>query len=176
MEALMTDLRMNSLLLGAVLLAGCVTHMPQTAEEFRKAVPGAFMAKTETVEVARPFRDVAASFQKRAPECLDVTVESVSQTTTSYQVIVASYKPTVVVSAERAELHVQQDFKQGVMKVYTEPAGGHYLLVADAYPLDSNRTRLEFYRPSMGYDVLIRAIKGWASGQTLGCPDMTKIG
>ncbi len=171
----MTDLLIKSLLLGAVLLAGCASQ-PQTAEEFRKAVPSAFLAKTETVEVARPFRDVAANFQKRAPECLNVTVETVSQTTTSYQVIVAAYKPTVVVTGERAELHVQQDYKSGVLKVYTEPAGGHYLLVADAYPLENNRTRLQLFGPSMGYDVLIRAIKGWASGQSLGCPDMTKIG
>jgi len=176
MEVLMTDVVRNSLLLGAVLLAGCATQLPQTADEFRKAVPGAFMAKTETVEVARPFRDVAASFQKRAPECLDVTVEATSRTTTSYQVIVTAYKPTVVVTGQRAELHVQQDHKSGVMKVYTEPAGGHYLFVADAYPLESNRTRLQLFGPSRGYDVLIRAVKGWASGENLGCPDMTKIG
>jgi hypothetical protein len=176
MEVLMTDLSRNSLLLGAVLLAGCVSQLPQNAEEFRKAVPGAFMAKTETVEVARPFRDVAANFQKRAPECLDVTVETTSQTTTSYQVIVTAYKPTVVVTKQRAELHVQQDHKSGVLKVHAEPPGGHYLLVADAYPLQNNRTRLQLYGPSRGFDVLIRAVKGWASGENLGCPDMTKIG
>ena len=108
------------------------------------------MAKTETVEVARPFRDVAATFQKRAPECLDVTVKMTSQTTTSYQVIVTDYKPTVVVNGQRAELHVQQDHKSGVLKVRAEPAGGHYLLVADAYPLENNRTRLELFGPSKG--------------------------
>ena len=125
MEVRVTDLTMKSLLLGAVLLAGCASPLPQTADEFRKAVPGAFMAKTETVEVARPFRDVAATFQKRAPECLDVTVKMTSQTT-SYQVIVTDYKPTVVVNGQRAELHVQQDHKSGVLKVRAEPAGGHY--------------------------------------------------
>jgi hypothetical protein len=31
------------------------------------------------------------------------------------------------------------------------------------------------YRPSMGYDVMIKAIKGWATGKNRGCPDMTKI-
>lgn len=172
----MPDLVTKTLLLGAVLLAGCVSQLPQNAEEFRKAVPGAFMAKTETVEVSRPFREVAANFKKRAPECLDVTVEMTSQTTTSYQHIVTAYKQTVVVTQQRAELHVQQDHKTGVLKVHAEPPGGHYLLVADAYPVESNRTRLELYGPSKGYDVLIRAVKGWASGENLGCPDMTKIG
>ena len=172
----MTNLLWKSLPFAAALLAGCVSKLPQSADEFRKAAPGAFMAKTETVEVARPFRDVAANLQKRAPECLDVTVQTTSQTTTSYQVIVTAYKPTVVVTKERAELHVQQDHKSGVIKVYTEPAGGHYLLVADAYPIENNRTRLQLFGPSMGYDVLIRAVKNWARGENLGCPDMTKIG
>jgi len=172
----MTALRTKSLFLGiAFLVSGCA-QAPQTAEEFRKAAPSAFMMKSETVEVARPFRDVAATFEKRASQCLEVTVETTSQTTTSYQHIVTAYRPTVVVNGERAELHVQQDHKSGVIKVYTEPAGGHYLLVADAYPIENNHTRLQLIGPSMGYDVLIRAVKGWASGENLGCPDMTKIG
>jgi len=158
-----------------VVLAGCVTHHPQTAEEFRQAVPGAFMAKTEAFEVNRPFREVSETFRRKAPECLNVTVQTTSQTTTSYQVIVTAYKPTVVVTKERAELHVQQQHQTGVLKVTKEPEGGYYLLVADAYPVGSNKTRVQMFGPSIGYDVLIRAIKGWASGESLGCPDMTKI-
>ena len=158
------------------LLAGCVTQMPQTADEFRKAIPGAFLTKTETYEVNRSLREVAATFQKKAPECLNVTVRTTSQTTTSYQVIVATYKPTVVVGTERTELHVQRQFQQGVMKVHKEPEGGYYLLVADAYPIERGRTRIQLYGPSGGHDVLYRAINGWASGENLGCPDLTKIG
>jgi hypothetical protein len=158
----------------SVLLSGCVTHHPQTAEEFRRAVPGAFMAKTETFEVDRPFRDVAATFRKKAPECLEVTVRTTSRTTTSYQVIVTEFNPTVVVTEKRAELHVQQHHKAGVLKVTKEPAGGYYLLVADAYPVDQRRTKVQMFRPSVGHGVLIRAVRGWATGEDLGCPDMTK--
>jgi hypothetical protein len=164
------------LAVSALLLGGCATQHPQTADEFRRAVPGAFMAKTETFEVNRPFRDVADTIHRRAPECLNVRTRTTSQTTTSYQVIVTSYKPTVVATQERAELHVQQHHEKGVMKVSKEPDGGYYLLVADAYPIDKNRTRVQWFGPSRGYDVLIRAVKGWASGENLGCPDMTKIG
>ena len=160
-------------LLVSVALTGCVTH-PQTAEEFRRAVPGALTAKTETFEVNRPFRDVAATFRKKAPECLDVTIKTTSRTNMSYQVIVTEYKPTVVVTRERAELHVQQHHKSGVVTVSKEPAGGYYLLVADAYPVDQNKTRVQMFAPSMGHGVLIRAVKGWATGENLGCPDMTK--
>jgi hypothetical protein len=158
----------------SVLLSGCVTHHPQTAEEFRQAVPGALTAKTETFEVNRPFRDVAATFRKKAPECLEVTVRTTSRTTTSHQVIVTEFKPTVVVTQQRAELHVQQHHKAGVVNVTKEPAGGYYVLVADAYPVDQNRTRVQMFRSSISHGVLIRAVREWATGENLGCPDMTK--
>jgi hypothetical protein len=159
-----------------LVLAGCATQQPQNAEEFRRAVPGAFMAKTETFEVNRPLRDVAETFRRRAPECLNIRVTTTSQTRTSYQVIVTRYTPTVVANGERAELHVQQLHEKGVIRVAKEPEAGHYLLVVDAYPVDRNRTRVQWFGPSRGYDVLYRAVRGWASGESQGCPDMTKIG
>jgi hypothetical protein len=48
------------------------------------------------------------------------------------------------------------------------------MLVADATPIDKSRTRIDIYGPSVGTDTLVRAINGWASGDNLGCPDMTK--
>ena len=154
--------------------SGCATHHPQTAEEFRQAVPGAFMGKVETFEVNRPFRDVASTFQRMAPQCLDVTIKTTSQTHMSYQVIVTTYKPTVLVSADKAELPVQQHHAQGVLNVTKEPEGGYYLLVADASPINENRTKVDFYRPSMGHNVLVKATKGWATGENVGCPDFSK--
>ena len=161
--------------LAGLLLQAC-GQMPQTPEEFRKAVPGALMTKTETYEVNRALRDVALTFRRRAPECLNLAVRTVSRTATSYQNILTQYKTTVVVTAERAELHVQQEHKTGVIYPSKPPEGGVYIVVADAYPLPGNRTRIQLYGPSRGYDMLYRAIRGWASGENLGCPDMTKIG
>jgi len=161
--------------IASLLLAACAP-MPQTAEEFRKAVPGAMMAKTETYEVNRPMKSVAATFRRKAPECLSIAVRTVSQTSSSYQNVLTEYKPTVVVSAARAELHLQQLHKTGVVYPSKPPEGGIYLIVVDAYPLPGNRTRIQLFGPSMGYDVLYRAIRGWATGDNLGCPDMTKIG
>jgi hypothetical protein len=166
---------MKKLILLSILLAACA-QMPQTAEEFRKAVPGAMMTKTETYEVNRPVKDVAAAFRRRAPECLKVSVRTVSQTSGSYQNILTEYTPTVIVTDQRTELHVQQLHKTGVMYPSKPPAGGVYILVADAYPIAGNRTRIQLYGPSKGYDVLYRAIRGWSTGDNLGCPDMTKIG
>lgn len=157
------------------LLSGCaaMTGHPQTAEEFRKAVPGAFMAEVETFEVDRPFSEVAKTFQEKAPECLNVTIRTVSRTNMSYQVIVTTYKPTVLVNGQKAELHLQFHHEQGVLNVTEEPDGGYYLLVADLFPLGENRTRVDLYRPSMGYDVLVKGVKGWAASDSSGCPDLT---
>ena len=161
--------------LACALLSGCaaMTGHPQNAEEFRKAVPGAFMGKVETFEVDRPFSEVARTFQEKAPECLNVSIRTVSRTNMSYQVIVTTYKPTVLVNGQKAELHVQFHHEQGVLNVTKEPEGGYYLLVADLFPLDENRTRVDLYRPSMGYDVLVKGVKGWAASENSGCPDLT---
>ena len=160
----------------SLMLTACVTSHPQNAEEFRAAAPDAFMGMKETMEVDRSFSEVAATFRQKAPECLNVKVEMTERSSTSYHVVVTAYKPTVVVNEERAELHVQQTHEKGVLNVTEVPDGGYYLLVADAYPLNDSRTRLELFGPSRGYDVLVRAVKGWVSGENLGCPDMTKIG
>ncbi len=159
--------------LSVLVLSGCVSH-PQTAEEFRKAVPSAFSAKVETFEVDRPFSQVSSTFQKMGSNCLAKTIKTTSQTNMSYQVIVTTYKPTVVVTGKKAELHVQMHHDQGVVNVSKEPYGGYYLLVADAQPISKTRTRIELYRPSMGHGVLIQAVKNWATGENIGCPDLTK--
>jgi hypothetical protein len=160
---------------GTPLLSAC-GGMPQNAEEFRKAVPGAFMTRVDSYEVDRPLREVSAAFQRRAPECLNMAVRTVSQSTTSYQNILTEYRSTVVAGGERAELHLQQLHKTGVIYPSKPPEGGAYVIVADAHPLSGSRTRMTLYGPSMGYDVVYRAIRGWASGDSSGCPDLTKIG
>ncbi len=152
---------------------GCVS-MPQTAEEFRQAVPGAFMAQVETFEVNRPFMEVAKTFQSMGPKCLDVRIKTISDTYQSHQVIVAKYTPTVIVSGKKAELYVQERHEAGVLAVRQEPEEGHFLMVVDAIPLDKSRTKITMYRPSKGHDVMVKAIRGWATGEKVGCPDLTK--
>ena len=169
----MTRFNIFTVFLFTLWLSGCVSH-PQTAEEFRQAVPGAFLATVETFEVERPFSQVADTFQKMAPQCLNKTIKTTSKTYQSYQVIVTTYKPTVVVNEKRAELHVQQHHEKGVLNVSKEPKGGYYLMVADAQPINSKKTRIDFYRPSMGFGPMVKAIKGWATGKNVGCPDLTK--
>jgi hypothetical protein len=157
----------------AAALAGC-GGMPQNADEFRRAVPGAFLMGVQSFEVNRSVRDVGRTFQARAPQCLNVSVRTVSQTSTSYQNIVAAYKPTVVVTDAKAELHVQRKYVQGVITPGKEPEGGHYMLVADATPIDRGRSKIDIYGPTRGADAMIKAITAWANGTSTGCPDLTK--
>ncbi|HYX63889.1 MAG TPA: hypothetical protein VE935_06690 [Burkholderiales bacterium] len=167
---------MNRLYFGvaALALAGCV-DFPQNAQQFREQVPGATFGQKQTFEAKRPLREVAKTFQAKAPECLNVSVRTISQTSTSYQNILTTYKPTVLVSAQKAELHVQRHYQGGgVIIPGKEPEGGLYMLVADATPIDRSRTRIDIYAPTHGADTMIRAVTGWATGENVGCPDLTK--
>jgi hypothetical protein len=158
----------------ALLLTACAVQHPQSAQEFRQYVPTSSFAKVQTLEANRPFREVAKTFQAKAPECLDVAVRTVETSATSSINVLTTYKPTVVVTEKKAELHVQRSFKGNVIVPGKVPEGGDYFDVADATPLDRNRTRIDIYAPTMGSSTVIRAITGWATGENVGCPDMTK--
>jgi len=159
----------------AALLAGCSVNYPQTAEEFRQQVPTATFGKVQTFEARRSYREVAKTFQAKAPECLNVSV----RTTERYSggggsTVVRTLKPTVLVGEKKTELHVQQSYKGNVITPGKVPEGGLYYIVADATPIDRSRTRIDIYGPSMGADTLVRAITNWATGENVGCSDMTK--
>jgi len=155
------------------IISGCAGHMPQSADEFREGLPGAFLGKVEKFQVNRSYSDVGKSFQKMAPQCLDVRIKSTSQSSTSYQVIVTKWNPTVKINGQKAELHIQQLHEQGVLNVYEVPDKGYYMMVVDAIPLGNNRSEIVMYRSSVGNKALIKAIKGWAAGEKVGCPDLT---
>jgi hypothetical protein len=162
----------------ALLLAGCAAlQPPQTAEEFRRSASGALLPRTGAILVERPLREVAAAFEKKAPECLDRTVTATTKTITNYQEIIRTYDTTyrqrVVASAERVELHVQWSTR-GELHVSPAPEGGAYRLVADAYAVDGSRTRLQWFDSTAAQDFLLDAVKGWATGQSMQCPDFSK--
>lgn len=163
-----------AILVALLLSSGCSIKHPQSADEFRKGVPTAFMGEKSTYDVNRSYSKVADTFKKYAKKCLDVRIKSVSQTSTSYQVIVTKFNPTLIVGNSKLELHVQQLHEQGVMNVSQVPEGGYYYLVADAYSVGKSKTRVDIYGASIGNETLKAAIKGWATGKNMGCPDMTK--
>jgi hypothetical protein len=157
----------------ALVVAGCAGgSAPQTPDEFRKTVPTAFMGQVTTFEVARPVSEVGRTFQARAPECLDVAVRGVD--TKLLYAVTTTYKPSVSVGDKKAELRVQRKFSGAVFIPYKEPEGGTYFLVVEATAIDKGRSRIDVYGFKVGMNELMRAVTGWATGQDLGCPDMTK--
>lgn len=159
----------------AVWLAGCGS-VPQTAEEFRTAVTGAPLARIESLEVDRPIRDVTLTFQRKAPECFNVSVRTVSRSVLNNHNSLIEYRATVVPGTTRTELHLQQLHKINAVYSSKPPEGGAYIVVVDAHALPGNRTRLQTFGPSIGLDGVYRAIRGWATGKDMGCPDMANAG
>ncbi|HET8690689.1 MAG TPA: hypothetical protein VFM30_01015 [Steroidobacteraceae bacterium] len=120
--------------------------MPQSAEELRQVVT---TSGAQRFEVRRSHREVAAGLQRQVQKCLDK----------------ALYRPTMVVSSRKAELHLQR--RQAAEE-------GAVVLVADAWPVRRGRSAVQVYASS-GYDPLAAAVKAWASGTYAGCPDMSKV-
>lgn len=151
--------------------SGC-TAPPKDAEGFRKlAINGTMWLNVEKFEVDRSYLEVARTFERRSRACLRVRV------TTSYSRGGASrqdYHPRVNVDRKRAEFYIQVQRQGGGIKLYSEAPGGDYLMVTDAYPIGRKKTRIELHRPGIGYDALIKAVRRWAIGKNLGCPDLTK--
>jgi hypothetical protein len=170
--------RASSLASALLALAGCASlSPPQSAEEFRRSAARALLPRTGTLDVARPLREVAAAFETKAQECLDLTATATIVTITNYQEIiqtfVTTYKPTVVAAPERIELHVQWR-TEGEIDLFADPAGGAYRLVVDAYPRDAGHTRLQWFSSTAAEDFLVLAATGWATGQNMACPDFSR--
>jgi len=164
-------------IVAGLLLAGCAVFLPsQTAEEFRREASASLLPRTGAIEVDRPLHDIAAAFAKNAPGCLEGTTTATTKTITARREIirtyVTTYRPRVVLTPERVELHVQWH-TDGEIHVSPVPEGGAYRLVADAYPVGDNRARLQWFDVTAGQDFLVDAVKGWATGQNLQCPDLT---
>jgi hypothetical protein len=85
------------------------------------------------------------------------------------------YKPTVKMNQQRAEFYVQIHMEgTNLIRPYEEAEGGDYVMVADAYPLGPNKTRVELHQVSVGHDVLKKSIRNWATGESTACPDLTQ--
>src|SRR5262249_38475251 len=84
------------------------------------------------------------------------------------------FRPAVSVNAKQTALQLQSNEagEQGGMQKI--PQGGMYILVADAFPVGGDRTRIEIYGTNLPFgtnQVFPDAVKGWANGQNLsGCP------
>jgi hypothetical protein len=150
--------------------------MPQTPEEFRHTIAGTSLGRVESFEIDRSLREVTLAFQLKATECLNVSVRRISHSITNNHSSLTEYRATVVPGTTRTELHLQHLHKQNAIYPSQPPNGGAYMIVLDAYPLPGNRTRLQIFSPAIGASNVHKAIRGWATGQDMSCPDMTQVG
>ena len=151
-----------------MVLSACV--IPMTPDEYRQAAKaGNALSTFESIDVNRPLSEVAETFKAKAAECLNYKLGSTSRpvigigSSTHYYGVT---RQTVRKSKNKVELYFQVKYENTVNK---EPDGGTYHLVADAYPV-GKKTRVDIYRRTK-VGVLGEAIKGWATGNNLGCPD-----
>jgi hypothetical protein len=119
--------------------------MPQSAEELRQVVT---TSGAQRFEVRRSHREVTAGLQRQVHKCLDK----------------ARYRPTMVASSRKAELHLHRQAAEE----------GAVVLVADAWPVRRGRSAVQVFAAS-GYDPLVAAVRAWASGRNASCPDMSKV-
>lgn len=174
----MKRLNFTVLIFLGVFSSGCAVKQAMNAEEFRKMAPESMFGKTKTVEVKQPLFKIARAFQAKAPKCLDITLKRSSCVSTGYggtscSTSLMDYNPTVKVSKQRVELHLQMNMENAITfsKI---PKGGIYTMVVDAEPISKNKSRLKFYYGSFGADTIVSAVTGWAAGTTKGCPDLTQ--
>ncbi len=151
-----------------LLVSACA--VPLTPKEYRTAAKaGNALSTFESVDVNRPVAEVAATFKAKAAECLSFRMGETKRpvigvgSSTHYYAVAT---PTVKRSTDKVELYFQVAYEHELGNV---PKKGMYHLVVDAYP-HGKRTRVDIYRRNNA-EVLGEAVKGWASGQNLGCPD-----
>lgn len=157
-------------LLGA--LTGCV-QFPQTPQETREYIRGSSMGKTQRLEVRRAYAQVVRAIRTKAQECLNASVRATEHGGGSASVVRSTYRPTVVGDDQHLELYLQMQERGNVIIPGKEPEGGFYVVIADATPVSAGVTRVEIYAASRRFDVVTKAIAGWADGTITGCPDMT---
>lgn len=86
-----------------------------------------------------------------------------------------TYTPTLVIGKNRSELSVQKNVSGDGMIMGKAPNKGLYIFLADLSKADNNKSRLDIYQITyMGTDQMVSAVKNWASGKNLSCPDLTK--
>jgi hypothetical protein len=164
--------RIIALASAAAVLAGCAGN-PKTSAELREVARGGHMLlkKPESFVVDRPFAAVAATFRKRAPDCLDID-RNVQQTPTigfaGSPRLRGGSRSTLLVSGQTMELALRISQAGDLSK---DAESRDILFVADAEAVGPGKTRIDIYRTAVRSDALYEAVRGWAEGTTQGCPD-----
>ena len=155
------------------LLTGCGTF-PRTPDILvQNAKDGTMFSDKDEFVVKRPIEQVADVFKKKSAECLNIQVTRTWKGNGILHKEVLAYKPSLTVDKQRVRLMLQTKVLNNP-DLAGPPPDGWYMMVADAYPVDKNTTRVESYVQWPGENIVFKAVKHWANGTNMGCPDMTK--
>lgn len=169
---------MRHVLIVVLAACGCAgLNQPMSAPEYRDAFRRNAWP-TQTFQVSRPHAQVSAILRRRASECLALTVEKTS-TERGGNIAARSrtvYKPTVTVTKERTELTVQRGTRgDDYNPMQKLPRDGYYIFLAEASPAGRTSTSVTMYPAGGGGMEIGAALRGWAKGDDMGCPDLTKV-
>lgn len=170
----MKILRLIVLLFLPLFLTACFATYPKNSSEFRKVIPTSWGGEKISFNVKRPYKKVAATFKKYAHKCFSKDLSQEVRDKYANYTIVHRFTPTLKIGKNKLELYVQKKMKGEKLDLKKFPSKGIYYVVADAYKVGKNKTRLDIYGSSMGFTGFQRGIKNWAKGSPLGCPDLTK--
>lgn len=165
-----------SLLTIIFISTGCAVKHAQNSQEFRQMAPANSYGKHETFTINNAYSKAVRNFQKRADKCLNtgVVLTTTSKTGARMGEQTLTYTPTLVVGKTKSELSIQKNVSGDGMIMGKVPDNGMYIFLADLSKSGS-KSQLDVYRITyMGTDQMLNAVKNWASGKNLACPDLTK--
>lgn len=164
------------LITSVFLVSGCAIKQAQTEQEFRVMAPQSSYGARETLTVKNSYSRAVSNFKKKTNKCLKV--ELLMTTRNQYGQTVAeqtlTYTPTLVTNKTKSTLSVQKNVSGDGMIAGKVPEKGMFIVVADIKPAGKGKTRLDIYRNTYGTDIIVAAIKNWATGKSLACPDWPK--
>jgi hypothetical protein len=170
--------RLLLMLSTAFLFSGCgALQQSRTADELRNNVRnGSTFTNRDVFEVKKPYRQVSDTVRKKWLECLDSTTShTFRRDGNTFGTQTDIYKPKAAVTERRTELTLQHRVKgKGITQVGGPPPEGFFIIVADVYPVDKGAARVEVQKHMPGFEGVMKAIRNWAEGTNMACPDLSQ--
>lgn len=166
------------------LLASCASiygTYPSTPDFLvQNAKDGKIITDKDIFEVKRPFAQVSEVLKNKAHECLRRGISFTSQGDSSggvrlKQQNIRELTPKVIADKRRTRLTLQVKSTDGnTVNLAPPPPDGWYMMVVDVYPVDNHTTRVESYYQQTSFKGAFTAVKLWANGTNMNCPDLTQ--
>src|SRR5258706_13342275 len=160
--------------LSPAVLRFCCASQSKPADQLRDNVKrNVTFSIRKLFGVKNPYRRVSDTLRKKWLECLDSTATgSIHRGGNTLGTLTNIYKPKVAVTDRRTELTLQhKQTGAGVTQLGGPPPEGFFIIVTDVYPADKNTSRVDVQKHMPGYAGVMKAIRNWAEGTSMACPD-----